>query len=171
MSCLPASGSGVWTSRAPDPYSQAKDMEKLRAFVVEDNPIIRANLIEALEDLANVEVVGFEAGEASALKWLQEKPGACDVALIDIFLESGSGLGVLRGLQKMGEAGGRVPPRVVVSNYAHAHLRHVCEGLGASAVFDKSLGLDELLEWLMAQAESIKSQQDPLKDLVPRMKK
>ena len=119
-------------------------MKKLRVFLVEDNPIILLNLTQALEELAGVQVVGSAADESTALKWLDGRTNGCDVVILDIFLLSGSGLGVLRGMQTY-----EAPPyRVVLTNYTSPEIRDKCYGLGAQATFDKSKELDELISWL-----------------------
>lgn len=66
----------------------------LRAFLIEDNPTIRRNLTEALEEMAAVDTVGFAASEAEAKAWLASND-AWDIAIVDLFLVQGSGLGVL----------------------------------------------------------------------------
>ena len=71
-------------------------MTALKAFIVEDSPVIRENLIAALEELAPVEVVGTAEDETTAVAWLGKNDAACDLVIIDIFLKRGSGLGVLR---------------------------------------------------------------------------
>ena len=45
-------------------------MSSLKAFIVEDSPVIRENLIAALEELAPVQVVGTAEDEAGAMNWL-----------------------------------------------------------------------------------------------------
>lgn len=122
-------------------------MAPLRVFIVEDSPVIRDNLIGTLEDLAPVRVVGTAADEAAALAAMQD-PSAFDLAIVDIFLKRGSGLGVLRGLASQG-----VPvERVVLTNYATEDIRRECAQLGASRVFDKSTDIDALIEHCCAMA-------------------
>jgi DNA-binding NarL/FixJ family response regulator len=116
-------------------------MPPLRAFIVEDSPVIRENLIAALEELAPVEVVGTAEDEPSAVSWLSGSSHACDVVIIDIFLKRGSGLGVLRAVSTL-----RKPMSLVVlSNYATPDMRRKCLDLGASRVFDKSNEIDALI--------------------------
>ena len=43
-------------------------MNQLKAFIVEDSPVIRENLVAALEELAPVQVVGTADDEASAVQ-------------------------------------------------------------------------------------------------------
>ena len=115
----------------------------IKAFLVEDSPIIRENLIAALEELAPIEVVGTAEDERSAVDWLADTLTHCDVMIVDIFLKGGSGLGVLRAARDSGQA----IKTVVLSNYATADMRRKCEALGASRVFDKSSDIDALVEY------------------------
>jgi DNA-binding NarL/FixJ family response regulator len=116
-------------------------MSALKAFIVEDSPVIRENLIAALEELAPVEVVGTAEDEAGAVKWLGRGDKPCDLVIIDIFLKGGSGLGVLRAANDLN----RSMSLVVLSNYATPDMRRKCLDLGASRVFDKSNEIDSLI--------------------------
>ena len=42
------------------------------AYIVEDSPVIRDNLIATLEELVQVRVVGSAEDEAGAVRWLAE---------------------------------------------------------------------------------------------------
>lgn len=118
-------------------------MSTLKAFVVEDNAVIRESLVAALEELAPVEVVGTAEDERSAVEWLGRSGDApvCDLVIVDIFLKAGSGLGVLRAARDRH----RPMTMVVLSNYATSDMQRRCLALGASRVFDKSGELDELI--------------------------
>ena len=122
----------------------------LITFLVEDNKTIRDNLVPALEDLVNGHVVGFAETESDALAWLAAHPHDWQLLIIDLFLQEGSGLGVLAGC-KTRSAGQRV---VVLSNYVTADIRARCEALGADAVFDKSRDLDAFIEYCNANRPS-----------------
>jgi two-component system, OmpR family, response regulator len=65
-------------------------MSALKAFIVEDSPVIRENLIAALEELAPVQVVGTAEDEPTAVAWLDAQKHECDLVIIDIFLKRGS---------------------------------------------------------------------------------
>lgn len=116
-------------------------MNALKAFIVEDSPVIRENLIAALEELAPVEVVGTAEDEPAAVSWLGNADHRCDVVIIDIFLKSGSGLGVLRAATNVNWP----VSLVVLSNYATPDMRRKCLDMGASRVFDKSNEIDSLI--------------------------
>ena len=67
---------------------------------------------------------------------------------MDIFLKTGSGLGVLRAAQKL--SGHHTV--VVLSNYATSDIRRKCLELGADRVFDKSNEIDALISYCDALA-------------------
>ena len=116
-------------------------MPTVKAFIVEDSPVILESLVATLEELAQVRVVGAAADEDEALRWLLAPPTAVDVIIVDIFLKSGSGLGVLRGAQNAA-----LPARrVVLTNFANAEIRRRCAELGADRVFDKSSEVDDFI--------------------------
>lgn len=115
----------------------------LITYLVEDSATIRENLIATLEEIAPVKVVGFAETEDEAKSWLSCHNGDWQLAIVDLFLREGTGLGVLKGCQNR-----RPYQRVVVlSNYATDDIRRRCRELGADAVFDKSTELDLLLEF------------------------
>ena len=120
-------------------------MPDLRAFIVEDSPVIRDNLIAALEEMVPLKVVGFAENEIDAVRWLSDKNNGCDLAIIDIFLRAGSGLGVLRSLKAYNVG----IERVVLTNYASVDIRRQCLQLGASRVFDKSNEIDALIGYCL----------------------
>ena len=129
---------GLQPLRAKD---VAQPMHLLKTYIVEDSQVIRENLIATLEELVPVEVVGTAQDESSAVQWLTRPTNRFDLVIIDIFLKSGSGLGVLRSLSGLGK-----PHRLVVlSNYATQDMRHKCQTMGADRVFDKSNEIDALL--------------------------
>ncbi len=119
------------------------DSECLRALVVEDSSVIRDNLTETLEENTPVHVVASAEDENAAVAWLRDPNNSCDVVIVDIFLKSGSGLGVLQRLKDAPNA----PRRVVLSNHATPEVRVKCTELGAEKVFDKSNEIDEMLAW------------------------
>lgn len=130
-------------------------MQALKTYIVEDSPLIREDLIATLEELSDVKVVGTAEDEASAVNWLTQDGCDPDLVIIDIFLKSGSGLGVLR-------AASHLPPRtklVVLSNYATQDMRRRCLQLGAERVFDKSNEIDALILYCsrLAAAQSCDS--------------
>ena len=121
---------------------------KLRTYIVEDNATIRENLIGTLEELASVEPVGFAETEDEGKVWLKERSSQWDLAIVDLFLRQGSGLGVLEACRE------RSPGQkmVVLSNYATPDIRMRCAQLGVDAVFDKSNEIDALVDYCVAHS-------------------
>ncbi|HEY4065995.1 MAG TPA: response regulator [Burkholderiaceae bacterium] len=124
-------------------------MPPLKVLLVEDSAVIRENLIAALEELAPVQVVATATDEPAALSWLGDASHPCDLVIIDIFLKSGSGLGVLRSASTMS----RHMSLVVLSNYATPDMRRKCMALGAHRVFDKSNEIDSLIQYCARLAD------------------
>ncbi len=116
---------------------------KLRTYIIEDNATIRENLIATLEELAEVESVGIAETEHEGTDWLTQNATQWDVAILDLFLRQGSGLGVLSACSK------RLAHQkiVVLSNYATPDVRTRCAQLGVDAVFDKSNEIDALVDY------------------------
>lgn len=121
----------------------------LRTYIVEDNATIRENLIATLEELAGIEAVGTAETENDGKGWLLEHARDWDLAIVDLFLKQGSGLGVLSAVRER-QPGQKI---VVLSNYATADIRKRCEQLGVDAVFDKSNEIDALIDFCVEQAE------------------
>ena len=126
----------------PAGQAMARTQGLLRCFLVEDNAVIRQNLIATLEELLTVEVIGTAEDEPGALRWLQSAHKPCDLIIIDLFLKHGSGFGVLGQVHEL------MPDAhaVVLSNYATPDIRRRCLALGAERVFDKSAELEDLLD-------------------------
>ncbi|VWX59297.1 Response regulator receiver domain-containing protein [Burkholderiales bacterium 8X] len=115
----------------------------MRAYLVEDNVAISDSLISAMDDMANVETVGIARSQAEAEAWLARHPGEWDVLIIDLFLEEGSGLGVVKKVATR-RPGQQV---IVLTNYAEVAEDEALT-CGADAVFDKLTGLELFLEHL-----------------------
>ena len=117
----------------------------LKTYIVEDNPTIRENLIGTLQELAGVEPVGFAETEQQGATWLSANNGRWNLAIVDLFLKQGSGLGVLQATRE------RNPDQkvVVLTNYATPDIRVRCHQLGVDAVFDKSNDIEALIEFCL----------------------
>ncbi len=128
----------------------------LITYIVEDNQLILENLIETLEEVASVKVVGHAATEAQATRWLSVHDADWHLAVVDMFLEEGSGLGVLAGCRQR-ESYQKV---VVLTNYATAEIRQRSMAMGADAVFDKSNELDEFIAYCIAETVKVQPRSD-----------
>ena len=115
---------------------------KIKVYLVEDSPTIRDNLIATLEELTSATIIGTAESENEAVVWLTDG-NVWDLAIVDLFLKQGTGLGVLSACKQ------RLPLQkvIVLSNYATAEVRKQCAAQGSDAVFDKSTEIDQLLAY------------------------
>lgn len=132
-------------------------MPALKTYIVEDSPVIRENLVAALEEMTPVTVIGTAEDEPTARRWLEGGTAECDLVIIDIFLRKGSGLGVLQALTQTQ----RDCKRVVLSNFATPDMRRKCLDLGAHKVFDKSNEIDALIGYCLRLSEGGSGDTEP----------
>jgi DNA-binding NarL/FixJ family response regulator len=109
------------------------DGVEIRVFLVEDLARMRGLLDELFASLGGIRVVAVATTEAEARLWLDESHGEWDVAVLDLVLEQGGGMNLIRHCKQVPLAG-RV---VVFSGFATPGVRKRCLELGADAVFDK----------------------------------
>ena len=126
---------------------------RLKTYIVEDNPTIRESLIATLKELAFIDAVGTAETENDGKAWLAMQGRQWDLAIVDLFLKQGSGLGILAACRDR-KSWQKV---VVLSNYATADIRQRCSQLGVDAVFDKSNEIDALVEYCIEQTRNLNS--------------
>ena len=129
--------------------AQKSSASILKVLVVEDSAEIQALLQAMLGEIPSVEVIAMVDTESSAIQALRS--GRADLAIVDLELQSGTGLSLLKSLSEPRDTQDRIKV-VVFSNYSNMVIRHRCLSLGAKAFFDKSFQIDELLEFVQAEA-------------------
>jgi DNA-binding NarL/FixJ family response regulator len=111
--------------------------EPLRVLLVEDSPIIREHLIEAIATSGRVKVVGCADTESEAVTALEKDE--CDVIILDLGLAEGSGQEVL----KYARSDIAYSPVVVIfTNYTRTRRQML--KLGADYFLSKSEDFDSL---------------------------
>lgn len=130
--------------------------QRLNTYIVEDNLTIRENLVGTLEELTDVNAVGFAETENDARRWLRDHADEWQLAIVDLFLKQGSGLGVLQACSSRGPQ----QKVVVLSNYATPDIRKRCAQLGVDAVFDKSNEIDALVDFCIAHSQQTATAND-----------
>ncbi|MGJ7508585.1 response regulator [Variovorax sp. GT1P44] len=125
---------------------------RLKTYIVEDNVTIRENLVGTLEELTCISTIGFAETEAEASQWLGTNGDEWELAIVDLFLKQGSGLGVVQACMS------RRPDQkvVVLSNYATPDIRKRCAEFGVDAVFDKSNEIDGLIDFCIEQTARLR---------------
>jgi len=122
-------------------------MPELHAYLVEDNPHLCEGLVNTMQELAGVRVIGTSPTPAEAAAWLIHHPFDWDLLVIDLYLRGGNGLHLVEPLAA------RQPWQKIIffSNYMTAPIRKRCAQLGVDAVFDKSSELDALIDYCTRQ--------------------
>ena len=106
----PKSGEG----RPPPPSLEISESTEtrgpcLRVFLVEDSASIRDRLGDFLSEPGKVEMIGFASTEADAVRQLTAQP--VDVAIVDLNLKEGTGIGVIESVRALHAT---APPTIVV---------------------------------------------------------
>lgn len=114
----------------------------MNVVIVESSTTLRNQLIHQLGPDKHIHVVGEAADEAAAIQVIaQTQP---DAVLMDLALQPGSGLRVLRAIRQLG-CGARV---IVLSNSYYEEMRRACQEYRISGFFDKSTQVNEALALL-----------------------
>ena len=122
----------------------------MNVFIVEDSAVMRENLQAMLSDFSDVKIVGHAVDESGAITQIDAT--LPDVVILDLNLESGSGINVLRDVKK------RHPEIkvIVLTNYTDDHYAEACKRANADYFFDKSFQFmkvhDVLAEWSTASS-------------------
>ena len=132
-------------------------MQTLITYVAEDNPTVLSNLIETLGEIAHLEVAAWSATESETSRWLEWHEANWHLAIVDLFLKQGTGLGILAACRKRKS----YQKIVILTNYATPEIRLRSAALGADAVFDKSTELDDMLAYCIAHTRNLMQEPVP----------
>lgn len=108
-------------------------------YIVEDSFMVRGKIIELLTGYRQLKIIGMAEHMSDAVREISSmKP---DIALIDIGLKTGSGIGVLKAVKA------NCPETICImlTNYAGEEYRRKCDELGADYFFDKTIEFEEAL--------------------------
>jgi DNA-binding NarL/FixJ family response regulator len=111
-----------------------KQRQPVRVFLVEDLAHLKGVIEDLLQSVGDFTLVGSCTTEAEAIGWLADHRGQWDLAVIDLVLEQGTGMGVI-ARTKDRPAHARV---LVFSDYITAGIAKYCLKLGADACLVKS---------------------------------
>ena len=118
---------------------------ELTIYIVEDSPLVRDRLIEAVGDIPNSRVVGQAEAVPEALE------GICHaqprVLILDVQLRGGSGFRLLKQLRAARID--RPELVIIVTNYPSDDYRTASRDWGADHFFDKASEFDKVREVLI----------------------
>lgn len=131
---------GSVLGNAERPHRRRVDADgKVPVLLVEDSPFISRSLVDLIEEDGRCRVVHTAETEEDAIARLAS--GACTIAVVDLQLKRGSGLGVLAYLRDRPER----PLTIVLTNFARPEIQAECHTLGAHHFFDKSREFDRVM--------------------------
>jgi DNA-binding NarL/FixJ family response regulator len=114
----------------------------LIAFLIEDDPVIQENLTLLMSQVLDARVMGCAQTTDEALSWLAMHEEHSDLIVLDLFLKEGTGFTVLKCMSPEHRR-----HCVVLTNADTPADIALCFDLGAAAVFDKTLQMDEFLKY------------------------
>jgi len=120
----------------------------IRVLLVEDDFRVHGIVADLIEGIGDLKLVATVTTEAEANLWLEENAEGWDLAVIDLILDAGTGMGVLSKCRTW-SSGGRA---VVLSNYISPAIHTHCLALGAEAVFHKAHDMGRFIEYCSALA-------------------
>lgn len=125
------------------PLMELEEIKNMKIFIVDDSPILRTRLNDAMADIGEAEIVG-EADSAldaiAAIKQTQPQ-----VIVLDIRLRVGTGLDVLREIKR--DVNNPVIV-IVITNYPYEQYRRVSMSIGADYFFHKATQFVEVINVL-----------------------
>lgn len=112
----------------------------MNVFIVEDSAAMRESLRSMLSEFHDVRIVGYAADEPVAIEHINAL--LPDVVILDLSLQSGSGVAVLKNIKK-NHAAIKV---MVLTNYTDEFYADACRRAKADYFFDKSFQFMQVRE-------------------------
>jgi len=116
----------------------------LSVLLIEDSPLIRRSLVEAIDASGELRVMAWADTPESAIALLASQ--RFDAVIVDLQLKRGSGVEVLAYLQRTGMTESTFA--AVLTNHALPAYRERCLQYGVRHFFDKSMEFDRVLDAL-----------------------
>ena len=117
----------------------------MMVFVVEESPALAARLLERLQAVPELTVIGVARNTVEAIRVIPILEP--DVVITDTEAGDGGGLALLHVLQARRALTRRGPKVLLWTTCEDPRRRAVAEGLGAEARFDKAGEVDLLVEF------------------------
>lgn len=121
----------------------------MKLLIADDAAFLRQRLSRLITESTGIENIIYAEDVPAAIKTIEtEKP---DVVVLDIQMPGGSGIDVLKKVQKEDQK----PVFIVFTNYPYPRFRKSCMAAGADFFLDKSFDHNELLSILKKLKEEI----------------
>jgi DNA-binding NarL/FixJ family response regulator len=126
-----------------------KQSDPLRVFVADDSALVRAAVVDMIDSIPGVQVVGFSENGPQALEFIRKTPP--NVLVLDIRMPGKSGIEVLQEV-KRNHAGVTV---IMLTNYPYAPYRKKCLEAGADYFFEKAMDFDKVVTVLTDMSQQL----------------
>ena len=123
----------------------------MTVFVVEESPALAARLLERLQLVPELAVIGVARNVMEAVRVIPILEP--DLVITDTESGDGGGLALLHVLQARRAMARRSPRVLLWTGSADPRRRAVAEGLGAEARFDKAREVDLLVDYCRQAAK------------------
>ena len=123
----------------------------MTVFVVEESPALAARLLERLQLVPELAVIGVARNVLEAIRVIPILEP--DLVITDTESGNGGGLALLHVLQARRAMARRGPRVLLWTGCADPQRRAVAEGLGAEARFDKAREVDLLVDYCRRAAQ------------------
>ncbi len=122
------------------PRSVERNIVKLRILIADDSDLVRRRLVDMLEEIENLEIVGQACQGCQAIAMIRElKP---DVVILDIRMPERNGIEVLHDMEKESSR----PIVIMLTNYPYEQYQKTCMEAGSNYFFDKSSEFEKVPE-------------------------
>ena len=121
----------------------------LRVLLIEDSPLIRRSLTEAIDASGALCVTAWADSADDAIAQLANAP--FDAVIVDLQLKRGAGVTVLAWLQREGFIEAKFA--AVLTNHALPAYRERCAQYGVRHFYDKSFEFDRVIDALQEYAQ------------------
>jgi DNA-binding NarL/FixJ family response regulator len=133
-----------------DTVAERASHAPLRVLLIEDSPLIRRSLVEAIDASGLLRVAAYAESSDQAISLLNDE--TFDAVIVDLQLKQGSSVPVLAYLQREGLIDTLFA--AVLTNHALPAYRARCEQYGVRHFYDKSFEFDRVLDALHAYASA-----------------
>ncbi len=121
----------------------------MKLLIADDSTFLRQRLSHLITEFTGIENIIYAEDVPAAIKTIEtERP---DVVVLDIQMPGGSGIDVLKKVQKENQR----PIFIVFTNYPYPRFRKSCLAAGADFFLDKSFDHNELLVVLKKLKEEL----------------
>lgn len=111
----------------------------MKLLIADDSTLIQQRLAGLISQFTEIKSIQYAEDVPQAIETIIK--GKPDVVVLDIQMPGGSGIDVLKGVQKEDHR----PILIVFTNYPYPKLRKACFAAGADFFFDKSFDQNQLL--------------------------